>query len=157
MMQPSGVGSALAPLQASSSRAAPIARLISRRAASAVEFAVIASVFFTFVLGFVELGRGFMIQHLMSNAARQGCRVAILEGKSSSDVNSAVYSVLSGQGVSGDTVTVQVDDAAANASSAQPGDEITVSVSIPASSVSWVPGAQFLFGTITGKYTMRRE
>ena len=46
----------------------------SRRAATAVEFAVVAPVFFLFVLGFIELGRGYMVQHLMTNAARQGCR-----------------------------------------------------------------------------------
>ena len=52
---------------------------------------------------------------------------------------------------------MQVNDAAANASSANAGDEISVTVSIPVSSFSWVPGAQFLFGTISGKYTLRRE
>jgi len=128
-----------------------------RGAATAVEFAVVAPIFFVFVLGFIEVGRGFMVQHLMTNAARQGCRVAIIEGKTNTDVSNAVYAVLSAQGLSGDTVTVQVDDAAGNASSAQPGDEISVTVSIPTSSVTWVPKAQFLLGTISGKYTMRRE
>ncbi len=122
-----------------------------------MEFAIVAPIFFLFILGFIELGRGYMIQHLMSNAARQGCRVAAIEGKTSTDVNNTVYAVLNGEGISGDAVSVQVDDAAADASSANPGDEITVTVSVPVSSVSWVPGAQFLFGTITGKYTLRRE
>ena len=129
----------------------------ARRAATAVEFAIVAQVFFLFVLGFIELGRGYMIQHLMSNAARQGCRVAVIEGRSNTDVNNTVYAVLNGQGISGDAVTVQVNDATANAGTAQAYDEVTVIVSIPASSVSWVPCAQYLFGTITGKYTMRRE
>ncbi len=98
-----------------------------------------------------------MIQHLMTNAARQGCRVASIEGKSSTDVNNAVYAVLNGQGIRGDTVTVQVNDAAGNASSAQAGDEISVTVAVPVSSVSWVPASRYLFGSITGKYTLRRE
>ena len=55
-------------------------------------------VFFIFLLGFIELGRGFMIQHLMTNAARQGCRVAVIEGKTTTDVNNAVYAVLNGRG-----------------------------------------------------------
>ncbi len=122
-----------------------------------MEFAIVAPIFFLFVLGFIELGRGYMVQHLMTNAARQGCRVAVIEGKSSTDVSNAVYTVLNGEGISGDTVTVQVNDAAANPSSANPGDEISVTVSIPVSSVSWVPNAQFLFGSISGKYTLRRE
>lgn len=128
-----------------------------RRAATAVEFAVVSTVFFTFLIGFIEVGRGFMIQHLMTNAARQGCRVAVIEGKSTTDVNNAVYAVLNGQGISGDTATVQVNDASANASSANAGDEISVTVSIPVSAFSWVPASQYLFGSISGKYTLRRE
>jgi Flp pilus assembly protein TadG len=134
-----------------------VLRAFRRRGAAAVEFAVIGSVFFVFVLGFIELGRGFMVQHLMTNAARQGCRVAVIEGKTNTDVTNAVVSVLGGEGISGDTVSVQVKDAAANASTAQSGDEISVTVSIPTSTVSWVPAANFLVGTISGKYTMRRE
>jgi Flp pilus assembly protein TadG len=128
-----------------------------RRGATAAEFAVVAPLFFLIVLGFIELGRGLMIQHLMTNAARQGCRVAVIEGKTTADINAAVLNVLGGQGIQGDAVSVQVNDAAANASSANPGDEITVTVSIPTATVSWVPAAQFLFGTISGKYTLRRE
>jgi Flp pilus assembly protein TadG len=128
-----------------------------RAGTTAVEFAVVAPLFFALVFGLMELGRGLMIQHLMTNAARQGCRVAVVEGKTSSDISATVLNVLNGQGISGDTVSVQVDDAAANASTAKPGDEITVTVAIPTSAVSWAPNAEFLFGTISGKYTLRRE
>jgi Flp pilus assembly protein TadG len=128
-----------------------------RAGATATEFALVASLFFFLIFGLIELGRGLMVQHLMTNAARQGCRVAVIEGKSSSDVNAAVLNVLSSEGISGDTVNVQVNAAAANASTANYGDEITVIVSIPTSAVSWVPKAQFLIGTISGKYTLRRE
>ena len=132
-------------------------RGMRRTAATATEFAVVAPIFFLLVLGLIELGRGLMVQHLMTNAARQGCRAAVVEGKTSANISAAVFNVLSPQGISGDTVSVQVDDAAANASTAKAGDEITVTVSIPTSAVSWVPKAQFLFGTISGKYTLRRE
>ena len=64
---------------------------------------------------------------------------------------------LTPQGITSDTVTVQVDDAAANASTANAGDEITVTSSVPTATVCWVPKANFLFGTISGKYTLRRE
>ena len=128
-----------------------------RRAAAAVEFAVVAQVFFVFIFGFIELGRGFMIQHLMTNAARQGCRVAVVEGKTTADVSNAVYAVLNDEGVSGDSVAVQVNDAAGDASSANAGDEISVTITIPVSSFSWVPASQYLFGSISGKYTLRRE
>jgi Flp pilus assembly protein TadG len=128
-----------------------------RAGATATEFAVVAPLFFLLIFGLIEVGRGLMVQHLMTNAARQGCRVAVIEGKTSSDVSAAVLNVLSREGISGDTVSVQVNDAAANASSAKSGDEITVIVSIPTSAVSWVPKARVLIGTISGKYTLRRE
>jgi Flp pilus assembly protein TadG len=135
----------------------PAAPNRTRRAATAVEFAIVASVFFTFVLGFIEVGRGFMIQHLMTNAARQGCRVPVIDGKTNTDVNNTVYAVVNAEGINGDSVTVQVNDVTANDSMAKAGVEVSVIVSISASSVSWVPGSQYLFGTITGKYTLRRE
>jgi Flp pilus assembly protein TadG len=128
-----------------------------RPAATAMEFAVVAPIFFLLILGFIELGRGLMVQHLMTNAARRGCRVAVIEGKNTNDVNAAVIAALTGQGIRGDTVAVQVNDSAKDASSASVGDEITVVVSVPTASVSWVPKAGFLFGTISGRYTLRRE
>jgi Flp pilus assembly protein TadG len=128
-----------------------------RRGAAALEFAVVAPVFFLLIFGLVEVGRCLMVQHLLTNAARQGCRVAVIEGKTTADVNTAASNLLSGQGISGFTTTVQVNGATADASTANPGDKITVSISVPASTNSWVPGASFCFGTITGSYSLRRE
>jgi Flp pilus assembly protein TadG len=128
-----------------------------RGGASALEFAIVAPLFFLLVFGLVELGRCLMVQHLLTNAARQGCRVAVIEGKTTADVNTTVTNLLSGQGISGATTTVQVNGATADASTAVAGDKINVSVSIPAGSTSWVPNAQYCLGTITGAYTLRRE
>jgi Flp pilus assembly protein TadG len=130
---------------------------VVRRGAQAVEFAVIASVMFVFVLGLIEVGRGIMVQHLLTNAARQGCRVGSIEGKSNSDVAAAVINALSGQNINAQVLTVQVNDGSADVATAKPGDEVTVLVSIPVGSVSWVPGTNFLSGSITGRYTLRRE
>jgi hypothetical protein len=98
-----------------------------------------------------------MIVHMLTNAARQGCRVATLDGKTNSDITTAVGNTMTPLGISTDTITVQVNDAAANASTAKPGDEITVIVSVPISTVSWVPVAKYLSGTFSGQYTLTRE
>jgi Flp pilus assembly protein TadG len=129
----------------------------TRGAASALEFAVVAPLFFLLIFGLVEFGRCLMVQHLLTNAARQGCRVAVIEGKTTADVTTTVNNLLSGQGISGATTTVQVNGATADASTAGPGDRIDVYVSIPAATTSWVPKAQFCLGTITGTYALRRE
>ena len=49
-----------------------------RRAAAAVEFAVVALPFFIIILGLIELGRGFMVQHLLLAAARRCHKVLIV-------------------------------------------------------------------------------
>src|SRR5437879_4087676 len=86
------------------------ARPPSRCGASAVEFAFVAPVFFLMVLGMIELARGIMVRHALTNAARQGCRVGILPGKGNTDITTAANSTLTPLGIKGDTITVQVND-----------------------------------------------
>jgi len=134
------------------------ARRRARQGATVVEFAFVMPVLLVLVLGIIEVGRAVMVTHLLNHAARHGCRVAVIEGKSNSDVNSAVTIALSGASISGESVTVAVNGAAGNASAAQAGDEITVTVTVPASAVTWLPGGRFLNGlTMTGQDTLWRE
>jgi Flp pilus assembly protein TadG len=131
-----------------------------RRGASLVEFAFVAPVFFTLILGIIELGRGCMVQELLTEAARRGCRAGVIEGTSSAQITTAVNNYLSGLGISGDSVGISVNDAPVNTVDTQnmPAyTEITVVVSIPASSCTWLPASFWLSGTISGQFTMRRE
>jgi Flp pilus assembly protein TadG len=129
-----------------------------RRAAHLVEMAIVAPVFFTFVLGLVELGRGLMASSMMGNAARLGCRTGVLPNKQNTDVNAAVDGFLQGQGITGYTTTIQVNgNAKTDVSSAQTGDTITVQVQIPVANVSWLPGLQYLSGSLTGMFAMPHE
>jgi Flp pilus assembly protein TadG len=124
------------------------------------EFAFVAPVFFTMILGIVELGRGCMVQELLTEAARRGCRAGVIEGTSSTQITNAVNNYLSGLGISGDSVGISVNDAPVNSvdTSSMPAyTEITVVVSIPVSSCTWMPATFFLSGTISGQFTMRRE
>src|SRR3954469_14257490 len=81
-----------------------------RRAAAAVEFAVVSVAFVTLVLGIIELGRALMVQHLLTNAARQACRVGVLPGKTNSEISAVAVTTLANQGITGDVVSVQVND-----------------------------------------------
>ena len=83
---------------------------------------------FVFILGLVEVGRAFMVQHLLTNAARSGCRIGIIPGKANSDVIDKVNSTLTAQGIRGDTATVQVNDNTGDVANAKSGDEVTVIV-----------------------------
>jgi Flp pilus assembly protein TadG len=129
-----------------------------RRAAAAVEFAVIAPVFFLLILGLIEIGRGLMIKHQLTNAARLGCRVGVVEGRSTNDITNAVVNNLNSQGYNGESATIQVNDSVSDASTAGAGDEISVIVSVPVANASWLPFTNYISGgNLTGQYTLRRE
>src|SRR5262245_20161635 len=128
-----------------------------RRAATSVEFAVVSLVFFTMVFALVELGRGLMSDYLVVNAAREACRTGVVPSRSNDAITQAATDALARSKISGATVTVLVNGAEANASTAKTGDSITVTVSVPVASVSWLPFVRYLSGNLTGTYTLQRE
>lgn len=130
-----------------------------RRAASVVEFAFVAPLLFVMVLGLIEIGRACMVTELLTEAARQACRQSIIEGTSATAVQNAASNYLNSVGVNGETASVIVNDQPVGSTSLQTVPaytEITVVVTVPSSSVTWVP-TLFLNGTLSGQYTMRRE
>ena len=125
-----------------------------RLGATITEFAIIAPIFFLLVLSSFEFGRAIMVQQILTNAAREGARQAIVENADSTDVVNSVTSYLSGTTVPGVTVTV-------DPTSLQTigfGDEVTVTVTVPYDQVSWLPVSSFMSGKIlTGESMMRGE
>jgi Flp pilus assembly protein TadG len=126
----------------------------NRRAAAAVEFAIVAPIFFLLVLGMIEYGRMVMVQQVITNASREGAREAVLDGATAATVTSTVNDYLTAGSISGATVTVDPSPL----SGAEFGDPVTVTVSIPFSQVSWLPSPMYLGGrTMTASTVMRRE
>ncbi|MFW6170603.1 MAG: TadE/TadG family type IV pilus assembly protein, partial [Planctomycetota bacterium] len=125
-----------------------------RRGAAAVEFAVVAPVFLLFALGMIEYGRMVMVQQVITNASREGARIAVLEGSTSTDVEGAVNAYLSSGSISGASITVtptNLDEMAF-------GDPVTVTVDVPFDQVSWLPSPMYLSGkTLSATTVMRRE
>jgi hypothetical protein len=94
----------------------------------------------------------------VTNAARTGCRVGIVPGKTNSDVIAAVDSLLSAQGITGHTTTITVNGSTGtNVSAGQTGDTVIVSVSVPIAQASWLPSLSFLKGNITGQFSIPHE
>ena len=119
-----------------------------------MEFAVIAPLFFLLVFGMIEFGRMVMVQQIITNASREGARMAVLDGAVTADVVSSVQSYLTGSTVEGASVTVDPDPP----TTATYGQPVTVTVSIPFTDVSWLPAPWFLAeNTLTATTVMRRE
>lgn len=124
-----------------------------RRAAAAVEFAIVAPLLVMLVLGMIEFGRMLMVQQILTNAAREGARKAVLPGATDSMVETTIDDYLGNADISGFSRSISP-----STTSAAGGTSIEVTVSVPYSDVTWVPVASFLGDkTLTAKCTMRKE
>src|SRR6266446_4936662 len=81
-------------------------RFGNRRGVAAVEFALVAPVFFVLVFGMIEYGRVVMVQQVLTNAVREGARNGVVNGSTTSGVTSAVNNYLTSAGIHTATVTV---------------------------------------------------
>lgn len=126
----------------------------NRQGASAVEFAVVAPLFFLLVMGMIEYGRMVMVQQVITNASREGARRAVLDGATAAEVTTTVTNYMTSSRITGATITVTPNPP----SSAAAGSPVTVAVSIPFSQVSWLPSPMYLGATTLSATTvMRRE
>jgi Flp pilus assembly protein TadG len=122
-----------------------------RRAAVAVEMAVVTPVLLTMLFGIIEFGWLFTVRHTMVNAAREGARLGSLAGATSGDAQVRALEMLE---------TLNIDDDCTVAVTAATEDDpmVTVRISVPRASVSLV-GTFFNMtsGTIEGEASMRKE
>jgi Flp pilus assembly protein TadG len=138
----------------------------NRKGAAVVEFAVVAPVFILLMLGMVEMGRGTQVQQVLTNASREGARLAALEGSTQIKVKQAIDAYLTASGVYGFEGVDSVGnpkgkpctDAQVTMSPPDPkyGDPVTVTVTLSRENVSWVP-SRFITHDLTASTTFRRE
>jgi Flp pilus assembly protein TadG len=111
-----------------------------------VEFALIAPLLATLVLGTFEVGRQTMAKQMLSEAARAGCRMAILPAADNASVIARVSEVLTRHGIDVGlaTITIQVNNVTVDAATAKRNDTVSVEVGVPFSAVSWTNGYFFI-------------
>ena len=116
-----------------------------RRGAAIVETAIVISLFF-FLLVSLEMARMGMANQLITNAAREGVRVAVVPGNQASDVSTAVQSFLNSNsgGITTYTLTITPSDP----TTTHLGDQVTVQVSTSFGNISWLAHPLFL-GSVT--------
>ena len=126
----------------------------SRSGAAVVELAAVLPFLMALLLGQIEAARLGMVSQLLTTAAREGCRVAVINGKTQSDVQTRIDAVLAGSGISVGTV----NPTPSSWTTASGGTAITVSLSVPYSSVSWLPTPYYLkYATVSASATMSSE
>jgi hypothetical protein len=119
--------------------------------------ALVAPVFVAMVMGQLESARLGMVSQLLTTAAREGCRVAVVPGYTQTDVQNRINTVLSGSGISVGTVTPTCPSGY-TWNSAPQGTAITVSLSVPYSQVSWLGTPFFLKNaTVSASATLSSE
>lgn len=137
-----------------------------RRGAAIVEMALVLPIFFGVVLGIVEFGRAMMVSQMVTNAARESTRLAIIDGSTNSTVETWAKDFLNSSinvAASDVTVTITVvaapgnDDPNNQIGSAQARDLVTVNISVPFDKVSYVPGSYLNGKNLTAQSSMRHE
>lgn len=125
-----------------------------RAGASAVEMSLVAGPLFLIVLGSIEFARGAMVAQGLEKAAREGCRVGVLEGATKSEVEAKVAQILQINGIRRHSVSVVPDPP----SGAKLWGPITVRVSARYGDSSWLPVPRFLADkTLSAACTLPRE
>ena len=123
---------------------------INRQGAAAVEFALIAPLFFFLVLGMIELGRAVMVQQVLTNASREGARMAILDDpqpNQSQRIKNFLKDYLAAAGIPGvsdGNITISPDPP----NTAKAGEPVRVTVRITYGQVSWLPMPRIRFNVI---------
>jgi Flp pilus assembly protein TadG len=111
-----------------------------RRGAAAVEMAVVTPLLFMLILGILEFGRMLMVQEVLVNGAREGARRAVLTGSTKGDVETVIDNYMTGATINKDKVTTTISP---DMTGLKAGDPVTVTVEVPFSDVSWIPGVSF--------------
>jgi Flp pilus assembly protein TadG len=120
------------------------------------------------VLGIIECGQVMSAEEVITNATREGARLASLGGSTmgtststgANEVNYRVRSSLDAGGVSSSQATVTITDlagAVTDLTQANTGDEIQVSVSVPFSKIAWSTPWFFGNATLSSSSIMRKE
>ncbi len=123
-----------------------------RRAAALVEFAVVAPLLLTLLFGIIEYGYVFLVRQTVMHAAREGCRVAVLQSTTEpyTEVTERIAEIMGTVGMSNYTLTMT------HATLENPRE--TVRISIPMSEVSLVGSLiPHSADEVVGTAVMRKE
>jgi len=119
-----------------------------------LETALVLPVLALLILGMVEMSRFGMANQLLTDAAREGARSAVVAGHTATDVTTTVQNLLNSGGITTYTLTITPSDP----TTTKLGDPVTVTVSTAYSNISWLSTPLFLGSvTLTASSTLSSE
>jgi len=130
-----------------------------------VEMAVCFPIFMLMLLGIIEFGRALMVSQLLSAAAREGCREAIIDGEDNASVEATILDqVVNSVNCQASDVTIAIvvtsqtnDLELPGITSAEKRDLIQIDITVPFDAISFTSG-RFLNGQdLRGQCAMRKE
>jgi Flp pilus assembly protein TadG len=127
-----------------------------RRGVASVELALVVPLFLLMICGTLEASRVCSVTEILTNVARDGCRVAAANGQTNSTAQTRMTTLLSKAGISGYSTPVITP---ADVTSSKMGDQITVTVSVQFRYVTWLP-ISYVFPsslTLSGQAVMSSE
>ncbi len=114
------------------------------RGQSVIEFALVLPLLLLILFGITEFGRAWMTLNILTSAAREGCRLAVVTGPDVPAVTARVTQVCNSAGVTPSSVTV------AGPAANDPERRVTVTV---ATVFRVIPGQ--ILGTFSGTFPLR--
>ena len=124
---------------------------IDRAGTTAVEFAIVAPVFFLFIIAAVDFGRMNILRHTADNAAYEAARHGMVPGATAAEAISEANAILSSVGTVGGVVTV--DPPVLDFTT----EQITVTVAVPMDQNGWIAPHFTKNKTIIGRSNLRTE
>lgn len=121
-----------------------------------VEFAIILPILMFIILAIIELGWGLVIKNTLTDAAREGARVAVTQNVSTNTIISNIDSIIQTANIPTTNLTVSITPSSVSLQAK--GTPIQVLVSLPYSAVSILPAPLFMGGmTLNASVTMAKE
>jgi Flp pilus assembly protein TadG len=116
----------------------------AHKGAGMVETALMLPVLLLLIMAMIEMARMGMANQLLGNAALEGARVAVVPGRTATDVGTTVQNLLNSGGITTYTLTITPPDP----TNTTLGDPVTVTISTAFSNISWLSPPLFL-GSVT--------
>lgn len=116
-----------------------------------VEFALVVPMLLLLVFGIAEFGRAWMTRNILTGAAREAVRVAVVPSGSIGEATTRANQILSSAGIT--TAAVNVNDSGTSFGTVT----ATVTYNFPVLVVGFIPGLNGATIPLTSTTTMRRE